>query len=158
MSKNFVRVSTEAAEYVFEVDTKEAALAAFAKSAGYCDYAELASTLGKTVDEACAELSVEHLNASEVVTTLAERAAAAPSLMRLWDAVEDYVEACREHGYDVEGGVLDLDDLPSYGGEYPGMFPVPVRDDALFRSWDETHLLIERPSAERRFIIARRAA
>ena len=91
--------------------------------------------------------------------SLAERALAAPSILRLWDAVEAYVEACEEQGVTSGEGGLDLGELPTYGGEDPD-------EDRLFaslnggitvRSWNGTHLLIDRRLSAQRFVVVARS-
>ncbi len=93
---------------------------------------------------------------SDTPQTIAQRALGATSLLRQWDAVEDYVEACREQGVDVEHGGLDLSDLPTFGGERPAGLPAGGVLSVL--SWDETHLLIEPRNGERRFVVVPRSA
>jgi hypothetical protein len=86
--------------------------------------------------------------------SIAERALAAPSLLRLWDAVEDYVEACDEQGVTTGEGGLDLGDLPTYGGDVPAR----IGDGIAARSWDATHILIDRPNSAQRFVLVPRSA
>ncbi|AWV14790.1 hypothetical protein A3862_04145 [Methylobacterium sp. XJLW] len=85
MSKSYVRISTQADDHFFEVETKEAALAEFARCAGYDSYAELADTIGKTPDEAMADLVIDHVSAADIVRDIANEALAS-------DPAEDGVD------------------------------------------------------------------
>lgn len=73
---SYVRIDTPAASQAFEVETVEEALAGYARAAGYGSYAELASTLGKTVEEAKANLSIEHVTAADIIRDIADEAMA----------------------------------------------------------------------------------
>jgi len=91
--------------------------------------------------------------------SLAERALRAPSLLRLWDAVEAYADACDEQGVTTGEGGLDLVALPTFGGEDPDdvrLFPT-LNAAARVRSWDPTHILIDRQFSEHRFVIVPRS-
>ncbi|KNY22653.1 hypothetical protein [Methylobacterium sp. ARG-1] len=76
MSNSYVRISTEAADHIFEVETFSEARDAFARQAGCRDYAELARTLGQTVDEAEADLIINYVSAADVVRGIADEALA----------------------------------------------------------------------------------
>jgi hypothetical protein len=52
------RIDTPEASYTYPVRTEEAALDRFANTVGYDDYASLALTLNKSVDEAKADLVI----------------------------------------------------------------------------------------------------
>ncbi|MGW9821902.1 hypothetical protein ACUXK4_004491 [Methylorubrum extorquens] len=147
------RIHAEDFAISYRVATEEEALDAFARDAGYRDYAELAGTLGKTVDEAKAELVID---CRRSVRDLAERARKASSLMRLWQALDDYVEGCREQYVDCEQAGLDFTDLPTFGGEAPANLPNGSVLAVL--SWDETHLLIQTRNSERPYVVAPRSA
>lgn len=86
--------------------------------------------------------------------SLSERALAAPSLIRLWDCVEDYVEACDEQGVTTAEGGLDLGELPTFGGDVPPR----IGDGVTIRSWDATHILIDRRDSAQRFVLVPRSA
>jgi len=91
--------------------------------------------------------------------TLAERALAAPSLLRLWDAVEAYVDTCAEQGVTTGEGGLDLAALPTFGGKDPDdvrLFPT-LNGAGRVRSWDQTHILIDRQFSEQRFVVVPRS-
>ncbi|GEL41906.1 hypothetical protein MEX01_24970 [Methylorubrum extorquens] len=85
---------------------------------------------------------------------LSERAFAAPSLLRLWDAVEAYADACRAQDLATTEGGLDLGNLPTYGGDVPAH----IGNGIAVRSWDETHLLIDRRHQQQRFVLVPRSA
>jgi hypothetical protein len=55
------QICTPAYSFLFAVHTEEEALDAFARNAGHRDYAEVAATLGKTVDEAKADLVITRI-------------------------------------------------------------------------------------------------
>ncbi|SFU94238.1 MULTISPECIES: hypothetical protein [unclassified Methylobacterium] len=82
---SYIRIDTEAATYLFEAETVPEALDAFAHRADYRDYAELARTLGKTVEQAEADLTIAHVTAADIVRDIAAEAMAS-------DAVEDGAE------------------------------------------------------------------
>ncbi|CAA2155742.1 hypothetical protein MBRA_01372 [Methylobacterium brachiatum] len=147
-----IRISTETFASTYTVATEAEALDAFARDAGYRDYAELADTLGKTVDEAKQDIGIEWL---KDVRVLAERARTATSLLRLWDAVTEYVEACRDQDVDNEQSGLDLTDLPTFGGEAP--HGLPAGNVLAVLSWDETHLLIQARTSEQPFVVVPRS-
>jgi hypothetical protein len=86
--------------------------------------------------------------------SIAERALVAPSLLRLWDAVEAYVEACDEQGVTTGEGGLDLGDLPTFGGDVPAH----IGNGVTVRSWDATHILIDRRHQRQRFVLVPRSA
>ncbi|CAO4172515.1 hypothetical protein EEDFHM_02104 [Methylorubrum populi] len=91
--------------------------------------------------------------------TLARRVENAPSLLRLWDALEDYAQACRDVGCTEAECGLDLRRLPTYGGEWTGEYLLPIRDDGItIRSHDETHMLLDRERAEPRYVVVPRSA
>lgn len=146
------RIHTQGSMSKHLVATEEEALDAFARDAGYRDYAELADSLGKTIDEARADLVIER---RESIEEIAERARKAPSLLRLWDAVEGYVEACREQHIDYWQAGLDLTDLPIFGGEAPATLITSSGLAAL--SWDETHVLIQTRSQKKPYVVVRRS-
>ncbi|CAO4164964.1 MULTISPECIES: hypothetical protein [Methylobacteriaceae] len=91
---------------------------------------------------------------SQTLHTLSERALAAPSLLRLWDLVEAYVEACDEQGVTTAEGGLDLGELPTFGGDVPAH----IGNGVTVRSWDATHILIDRRYAAQRFVLVPRSA
>ncbi len=74
---SYVRIDTPAASHIFEVETIEEALAGFARAAGYGSFAELAGTLGETVEKAQADLSIEHVTAADIIRDIADEAAKA---------------------------------------------------------------------------------
>lgn len=90
---------------------------------------------------------------TQTLRTTVERALAAPSLLRLWDAVEDYAEACRDQGVATTEGGLDLADLPTYGGDVPAH----IGNGITVRSWDGTHLLVDRRHRQQRFVVVPRS-
>lgn len=73
---SYIRIDTPAASQVFEVETIEQALDGYARSAGYGSYAELADSLGKTVEEAKGDLAIEYVTAADVVRDIADEALA----------------------------------------------------------------------------------
>lgn len=73
---SYIRIDTPAASQVFEVETVEQALAGYARAAGYGSYAELADSLGKTVEEAKGDLAIEYVTAADVVRDIADEALA----------------------------------------------------------------------------------
>lgn len=85
MTQLYTRISTTAATSIFETERRDEAIAAFARAAGYASYGELADALGKSREEAEAELSIDIVSAADVVEPLLERALKS-------DAVEDGAE------------------------------------------------------------------
>ncbi|MEE7440904.1 hypothetical protein [Methylobacterium oryzae] len=154
LTRSTYRIHTEAYVSTHRVATEEEALDEYARDAGYRDYAELADTLGKTVEEAKADLTIEYRRS---IRDSAERARTAPTLLRLWDAVADYVEACRDQRVEHEKGGLDLGELPTFGGEEPFNLHFPPDSIRSVLSWDETHLLLRTYSAEQRFVVVARS-
>ncbi|TXN41712.1 hypothetical protein FV232_17170 [Methylobacterium sp. WL30] len=68
----YIRIDTPAYGSIYAVATEEEALDLFAKAAGYRDYAELAATLGKSVEEARDELVISRVTADDIVRDIVE--------------------------------------------------------------------------------------
>lgn len=129
---SYVHIDTPATSRVFEVETVEEALDEYARAAGYDSYAELASTLGKSVEEAKVDLAIECVTTADVSR-------------RLWDAVED----CHERGLAMTDGGFDFGNLPTYGSTVA----VYIGDAVAIWSWDEAPMLVDRRFGGQRFIV-----
>lgn len=53
-----IQIQTQSFTETFDTDSEDEALDMFAGTAGYSSYADLAETIGKTVDEAKADLTI----------------------------------------------------------------------------------------------------
>ncbi|MCJ2044151.1 hypothetical protein MKK58_06345 [Methylobacterium sp. J-078] len=65
-----IRIETQEATYLYAVETESAALDKFAATVGYDSYADLASTLGKSVDEAKSDLTVSTVSYREALSEI----------------------------------------------------------------------------------------
>jgi hypothetical protein len=73
-TETLIRIDTQEASYFYEAETEEAALYKFANTIGYDTYAELASTIGKSVDEAKADLTIRTVTLHNALTDIIDEA------------------------------------------------------------------------------------
>lgn len=81
----YTRLSNEIGDYVYATESVDEALALYAGNANYRSYADLAETLGLTVEQAKGNLVIEVISAREVIEDLIKGAIES-------DAVEDGAE------------------------------------------------------------------
>jgi len=85
-----IRIETQEASYFYEAKTEAAALDKFATTVGYDSYAELASTLGKSVDEAKSDLSIATVSYREALSEIISEALESDAVV---DGAEDAFES-----------------------------------------------------------------
>ena len=74
MTDTLIRIDTQEASYFYAVETEATALEKFAATVGYDSYAELASTLGKSVDAAKDDLEISTVTYREALADIIDEA------------------------------------------------------------------------------------
>lgn len=74
MTEKLIRISTDAASYVYDVQTETEAFKAFAVEAGYKDYADLSTVLGMSVEQAKKQCVVEFVTLREALFEIIDEA------------------------------------------------------------------------------------
>jgi len=94
----YTRIETQEASYVYATESEDVALAKFADTVGYSSYADLAQTLGETVDEAKADLVIRIVTAREALAGIIDEAlesdAKADGATERFELASDWADRC----------------------------------------------------------------